>query len=267
MYHSVSSDLEQGVKPYYRLVTSPGRFREQMQWLSELGYTGVALEEALSGGIHSSLTGRQVAITFDDGFQDFYTEAWQILERHGFTATVYLPTGFISQTRKSFGGRQCLTWDEVRELRRSGIWFGSHTVTHPKLYNLSWKEIDRETKNSKECIEEELQEEVTSFAYPYAFPQEDDQFRRTITTLLRDRGYRSCVTTVIGRSRSADDPLFLSRLPVNSCDDRQLFEAKLQGAYDWLASAQYAYRRMRGWTKTRRGQRCHEEFQTEHQSE
>jgi peptidoglycan/xylan/chitin deacetylase (PgdA/CDA1 family) len=246
MYHSVSSDREEGVGPYYRLLTSPQRFAEQMQWLADLGYVGLALEDALPMLLAKKVNGRRpVVITSDDGFQDFHTAAWPVLRRHGFTATVYLPTGFVSRERKLFRGRECLTWDEVRELRRSGIRFGSHTVNHPKLYEMSWSEIENETRISKERIQQELQEEVTSFAYPYAFPQEDGPFRRTIASLLRERGYRSCVTTVVGRSQATDDPLFLKRLPINSCDDRALFEAKLEGAYDWLGPAQYAYRQIK----------------------
>jgi len=254
MYHSVSLDSEKGVGPYYRLVTSPQRFAEQMQWLAELGYAGLALEDALPMRVNEKVNGRRpVVITSDDGFRDFYAAAWPVLRQHGFTATVYLPTGFVSQERKIFRGRECLTWDEVRELRRHGIRFGSHTVNHPKLYELSWGQIESEARISKERIQQELQEEVTSFAYPYAFPQEDSAFRRTIAGLLREQGYRSCVTTVVGRSQAGDDPLFLKRLPINSCDDRRLFEAKLEGAYDWLGPAQYAYRRIKRSTTLRRG--------------
>jgi peptidoglycan/xylan/chitin deacetylase (PgdA/CDA1 family) len=254
MYHSVSSDSEKGVGPYYRLVTSPQRFAEQMQWLAELGYVGLALEDALPTLVQGRANGRHpVVITFDDGFRDFHVAAWPVLRRYGFTATVYLPTGFVSRERKSFRGRQCLTWDEVRELRRHGVRFGSHTVNHPKLYELSWSQIESEARISKERIQQELREEVTSFAYPYAFPQEDNAFRRTIAGLLREQGYRSSVTTVVGRSQAGDDPLFLKRLPINSCDDRRLFEAKLEGAYDWLGPAQYAYRQIKRSTILRRG--------------
>jgi peptidoglycan/xylan/chitin deacetylase (PgdA/CDA1 family) len=254
MYHSVSSDSEKGVGPYYRLITSRQRFAEQMQWLAELGYVGLALEDALPMLVQGKANGRRpVVITFDDGFRDFHVAAWPVLRRHDFTATVYLPTGFISRERKSFRGRQCLTWDEVRELRRHGIRFGSHTVNHPKLYEMSWSQIESEARISKEHIQQELQEEVASFAYPYAFPQEDSAFRRTIAGLLRDQGYRSCVTTVVGRSQATDDELFLKRLPINSCDDRKLFQAKLEGAYDWLSSAQYVYRRINRSTTLPRG--------------
>jgi peptidoglycan/xylan/chitin deacetylase (PgdA/CDA1 family) len=243
MYHSVSSDPEEEVAPYYRLATNPNRFAEQMQWLSDLGYTGRALEDALSMVAGGKMNGRRpVGITFDDGFRDFSLAAWPVLRQHGFTATVYLPTGFVSRERKSFRGKECLTWDEVRELRREGIYFGSHTVNHPKLYGMSWSEIESEATISKERIQQELQEEVTSFAYPYAFPQEDRRFTQRFVDLLRKTGFRYCATTVIGRAQTGDNPFLLKRLPANSSDDKALFAAKLNGAYDWLGSIQSLFR-------------------------
>lgn len=264
MYHSVSNDQEESVGPYYRVATSPCRFLQQMQWLNELGYSGVSLEDGLLKLRQGDMKdGRPVAITFDDGFRDFHTAAWPALRRCGFTATMYLPTAFISQRRTTFRGKECLTWDEVRELRAHGLRFGSHTVTHPKLHDMASPEIERELVISKKSIELELAEEIVSFAYPYAFPQEDSRFTRTITALLRKAGYRSCVTTVVGRSQAVDDPFLLKRLPVNSCDDRELFEAKLAGAYDWLGSAQYAYRRVKSRTDSRHRRHCAQELNTE----
>jgi hypothetical protein len=83
-----------------------------------------------------------------------------------------------------------------------------------------------------------LGEEVTSFGYPYAFPQQDRKFSRGFIELARGLGYRNCVTTVIGRMKPGANPYCLKRLPVNDCDDPALLSAKLQGAYDWLASPQ-----------------------------
>ena len=248
MYHSISDEAEEGVEPYYRLATNPQRFAEQMQWLRNAGYFGVSLEEAL-GPLKGSQAGKPlVAITFDDGFRDFHTVAWPVLRRHGFTANMYLATEFISSSRGSFRGKECLTWSEVRELRAQGARFGSHTASHPKLHELSWDAIRSELTVSKECIEKELGEPIDTFAYPYAFPQEDWQFTQRFTNLLRDLGYRSGVTTVLGRARAGDDVFRLKRLPANSCDDEALFIAKLNGAYDWLGSAQRAVRQWKRWT-------------------
>ena len=80
--------------------------------------------------------------------------------------------------------------------------------------------------------------DVTSFAYPYAFPQKDRAFTSRFREELQKSGYENCVTTAIGRVESGDDLFALKRLPANSCDDFALLRAKLSGAYDWLAWAQ-----------------------------
>jgi peptidoglycan/xylan/chitin deacetylase (PgdA/CDA1 family) len=210
----------------------------------------VSLEEGILSLSKGDITGSgPVAITFDDGFRDFYTAAWPVLWHCGFTATMYLPTASISQNGGTFRGKQCLTWGEVRELRRHGIRFGSHTVTHPKLNRIPLEQIESELTLSKQTLEDELGEKIVSFAYPYAFPQEDRSFVGRLAKLLHNRGYRTCVTTVVGRSQIKDSALFLKRLPVNSGDDREFFQAKLEGAYDWVGSAQYAHRKV-AWLTT-----------------
>ena len=128
-------------------------------------------------------------------------------------------------------------------MRAHGIQFGSHSVNHPVLYEASWGEIENQLALSKIMLERELGEKVTSFAYPYAFPQQDQRFADAFKKLLRQQGYRHCVTTMIGRVQSGDDLFSLKRLPMNACDDRPLFLAKLSGAYDWLAWPQ-------SWSKT-----------------
>jgi peptidoglycan/xylan/chitin deacetylase (PgdA/CDA1 family) len=244
MYHSVSDDPEPGVAPYYRLATSPDRFREQMQWLHDRGYDTLDLAEAVRRLQTGRLADRpSVAITFDDGFRDFSTQAWPVLAELGFIATVFLPTAFISDTRRTFKGRECLIWAEVRELRAAGAVFGSHTVNHPKLHDLSWPDIRMELADSRARIEDELQVPVSSFSYPYAFPQEDDEFVRRFQASLSEVGYAACVTTMIGRAERAGDALGLKRLPVNQADDRGSFSTKLSGAYDWVGSLQLMLRR------------------------
>lgn len=254
MYHSISDDAEEGVGPYYRVATNPHRFAAQMQQLSELGYVGVSVEEALRGmSARGTDRRRMVAITFDDGFRDFYTAAWPVLKSHKFSATMYLPTAFISSERRSFRGRECMTWNEIRELRKQGVQFGSHTVSHPELYKVSWQQIVSEVEQSKAAIEQEMYEEITSFGYPYAFPQQDANFVAKFRELLMTRGYRNCVTTRIGRVKQDDDHFSLRRLPVNSCDDDVLFAAKLDGHYDRISFVQSCMRRMKTLTLRRNG--------------
>ena len=186
-----------------------------------------------------------MSITFEDGFRDFYDLAFPILKRAQFTATMYLPASLIGNSRKTFKDRECMSWRQVRELRDKGIAFGSHTLSHPRLYELGWKEIERLAANSKDEIETQLGEQISDFAYPYAFPQQDGRFAARFSALLKARGYKTCVTTMIGRARAGDDPLRLGRLPLNDWDDEALLLAKVNGAYDWLALPQDWFKRVK----------------------
>ena len=248
MYHSISDDPQPDVAPYYKTTTSRAVFEEQIRRLTEQGYQSVDLAEALRRiNTRIPTPGKAVVITFDDGFRDFYDLAFPILKKHGQTAVMYLPTVFIGGDRRSFKGRECMTWSEVRELHGQGIHFGSHTVSHPKLYELSWTEIEEELARSKERIERELGAEVSSFAYPFAFPQQDQRFTDKFSRSLRQLGYRNCATTIVGRVQPGDDPFCVKRLPMNVCDDQALFKAKLAGAYDWVAAPQNAVKRAKRW--------------------
>jgi peptidoglycan/xylan/chitin deacetylase (PgdA/CDA1 family) len=243
MYHSVSADPEPGVSPYFRLATSPARFRAQMQWLRDEGYSVIDLIEVLErlqarGGID----GRFVVITFDDGFRDFAEHAWPVLANFGYRATMFLPTAFIGQDRTAFKSRPCLTWAEVRDLRSCGVSFGAHTMTHPVLHDLPWPRVMSEIRDSRARIEDELTETVTTFAYPFAFPREDRRFVSKLRQGLVELGFTAAVTTTIGRAKPAHDPLCLRRLPINECDDRRLFVAKLRGGYDWVGMVQRGVR-------------------------
>jgi peptidoglycan/xylan/chitin deacetylase (PgdA/CDA1 family) len=240
MYHSISDALEPRVSPYYQIITNPRVFVEHMEFLSLNRYQSITLSKAVEVLCRPDpLPEKTVVITFDDGYLDFYTHAFPVLQEHGFNASMFLPTSAIGDTsRRTFKGVECLTWSEVRELRQAGVEFGSHTVNHPELVELGWSQVELEIRNSKLEIEARLGEVISNFCYPYAFPQNQRPFTERLTSLLREAGYSCCATTRLGRIRSGDDPFCLRRLPANSLDDPELFAAKLEGAYDWLAAPQ-----------------------------
>ena len=253
MYHGVAPSLDTGPHPYLRTVTSPERFAEQMALLARLGRRPVRmstaaqlLQRAAAGADDWRNT---VVLSFDDGLRDFFVHARPVLARHGFAATVFLVSDCIGGD--FVDGRPCLRGGEIRALADAGVEFGSHTASHPRLVELTEDRLHRELADSRDAIAQLTGRAVTQFAYPYRFPQEAPAFTRRLAAQLRECGYVAGVTTVIGRARPGDDPLFLPRLPVNDCDDTPLLAAKLAGDYDWLRPLQRLRKQLRALAPAR----------------
>jgi peptidoglycan/xylan/chitin deacetylase (PgdA/CDA1 family) len=222
-------------------------FEEQMNCLFENGYSAIDLTELAEVMRNGKGASRSVIITFDDGYRDVLVNALPILEKYGFSATVFLATGLMGSRSSKFDGKEFLDWEDVRGLRKRGIAFGSHTVNHLKLENLQGSEMEVEIVNSKNEIESRLGESVEAFSYPYAFPEGKAAFLEKFFEVIVRSGYRFGVTTVIGRVKNGDNPLALKRIPVNEYDDTALFKAKLEGAYDWVHVPQYLRKKCFRW--------------------
>lgn len=236
MYHSVSNRVETGLRPYYKMVTSPVRFGQQMQWLAEANADVISLDK-WNTPFNEGHTLR-VIITFDDGFADFMTDAFPVLRAYGYPATMFLPTDFIETGKEHLSGVEHLTWADIRQLNLLGISFGSHTMSHPHLNRLSSYEIDDEVRTSVEIIRKHIGGNVARFSCPYAFPQSYPAAVSALRQSLAGCGYTVGVTTKIGTVSIHDDPYTLKRLPINEDDDKKLFMAKLHGGYDWLGGMQ-----------------------------
>jgi peptidoglycan/xylan/chitin deacetylase (PgdA/CDA1 family) len=246
MYHRVPDVDTCTCHPYYCTSTAAPVFEEQMRFLQEAGYRTITVREAFQAAQKATSEHEQklVSITFDDGYRDFYTNAFPILNRFGLSATVFLSTAYIGDTPHRFNGAECLTWSEVRALRRAGIHFESHTITHPQLTKVSPERLRRELADSKAEIEHRLSESIEYFSYPYAFPEANRPFIRSLRRSLEETGYRGGVSTQIGLVRDPQEPFFMKRVPVNTHDDSALLLAKLSGAYDWVGRPQYVAKQL-----------------------
>jgi peptidoglycan/xylan/chitin deacetylase (PgdA/CDA1 family) len=114
---------------------------------------------------------RRVLITFDDGYADFATAAFPLLQAHGFSAIVFVPTGKLGG-REDWAGanakhRPLMDWVTVTELARSGIEFGGHGVTHMDLTRLAPDERREEIASSARHLAERLGRRPAFFAAPY----------------------------------------------------------------------------------------------------
>jgi len=238
MYHSISENLFGKSHPYYQINTTPEVFAQQMRWLRNHGYRTLDTTELLKGLENREDLSKAVVLTFDDGYRDFCSDALAVMKQCGFSATIYLATDRIQDKPFRFDGVEYLTWQEVRELQKEGIRFGSHTVTHPDMRSLGPEQIEYELCCSKETIEDKLGTAVESFAYPFAFPEQDKIFTHFLEDVLANCGFENGVCTILGRASLGQNKYFLPRIPVNSWDDEQFFQAKIEGGYDWLHWAQ-----------------------------
>jgi peptidoglycan/xylan/chitin deacetylase (PgdA/CDA1 family) len=93
------------------------------------------------------------------------------------------------------GKKMILSWDEIREMKDNGITFGVHAATHPNLTNISLAEAEKEIKNSKKMIENQLKTDATLFAYPYGSKLD---YNSEIIKLIKNIGFKGAVTTNYG---------------------------------------------------------------------
>lgn len=185
MYHSVDA----GDDPY-RITVSPDRFEKQMEWLKSNGLRGTSMRELLDAA-DRGCAGRLVGITFDDGYADVATNAFPVLARHGFTATVFLVAGKLGGSNEwdELGPtKRLMGTDQVRTAARMGIEIGSHTLSHVRLPDADADIVRREVVQSRERLEALVATPVLGFCYPYGDVPD-------ALEIVRDAGYDYAVAT------------------------------------------------------------------------
>lgn len=238
MYHGIREGFN-NKQCYFETNTAPKIFAAHMKYLHDNGYRTVTMSETLGIG-----DPKCVAITFDDGYQDFYNTALPILSHYQMSATLFVVSHFGHRASTSSKSHPYMTWKQIREVSSLGIEIGSHTVSHLRLWTLGPSAIEYELACSKAATEQNTGRPVLSFSHPFAFPRHRVEYVRRLCSTLLKCGYQTGVTTIIGTATAAHNPYLLPRLPVNSHDDLNLLKAKLEGDYDWLRIPQGIYQRV-----------------------
>jgi peptidoglycan/xylan/chitin deacetylase (PgdA/CDA1 family) len=161
-YHRITANPEALSDPY---TVTPEDLRAQLAWLARRGYRGVPLETAWAQDQVQPL----VAITFDDGYRDFQTAAWPLLQEFGYGATVFVVTGRIGQPADwpEARGAPLLSWAELRTLAREGVAIGLHGARHHPLDTLPTAPLPATLRAARQMATAAIGVEPVGFAYPY----------------------------------------------------------------------------------------------------
>ena len=234
-YHAVSPDWEAP------LSVTPERFEQQLRYLVDRGYRGATFSEAVLGGMDD----RVVAVTFDDGCISVLELAAPIMERLGIPGTVFVPTDHVGRDlpmswpgidRWVGGPHQDellpMSWAQLRSLDEAGWEIGSHTMSHPRLTEISDRQLDEELSGSRRQCEQMLGGRCRSLAYPYG------DFDDRVVAAASSAGYLAAGT--LPAAIHAADPLSYPRIGVYHVDDERSFRLKVSPVVRRL-------RRSRAW--------------------
>lgn len=210
-YHNVA--MAPADVPFKLLYVSPDRFERQLWALRRIGLRGVSTSDGIAR-LNSGTSRGCVVITFDDGYADTLDVAAPLLKRYGFSATCYVVSNAVGtynswdadllQERKPLMRR-----DQLARWLAAGMEVGSHSLSHPRLVELSRDAARCEIAESRFALQAMLDVPIEHFAYPFG------HFTAETVELVRDAGYSSAMTVQPGVARRSDDRLRLPRILVD----------------------------------------------------
>jgi peptidoglycan/xylan/chitin deacetylase (PgdA/CDA1 family) len=222
MYHRIADD---GPGSLVRWRVPEPDFVRQIEWLAAEGYTSIRLDDWLTVQKRDAAAlARRVVLTFDDAYKDFVTTAWPILRRHGFGATMFVPTmnmGGVAEWDRSFGEpAPLMSWGELDALVATGLEIGAHTISHPRLTHLKdADEIRREVVGSRDVLADRYKRPVPTFAYPYG------DYNAAVLRVVEAAGFGVAVTIV----PESSGPLALGRVGIFGDEPFATFVKKVTG--------------------------------------
>ena len=212
LYHAVCDDPSAGIAPY---TVTPEQFWEHLGLFAELGCTVLTTRELVSRLRRGApLPEQPLVLTFDDAYVDFATNALPPLIEHGFPPSLYVATGLVPGKHRPDDAPvplgPILDWAGLRELVAAGVEIGGHSHTHPHLDTLPAAAARQEIELCKQLLEDELQLELETFAYPNGYTS------RSIRRAVRDAGFAGACAVRNALSSTGDDLFALSRLTIRN---------------------------------------------------
>ena len=193
-------------------------FARQLDFLAAT-FEPVSLSEAVERLRGGRVDGRELVVTFDDGFRNQAVNAAPLLSERGFRACFFLVTQFVGADAPSAEAIvrdrlhlprpvEPMTWQDAAALRELGHEVGSHTRSHPDLTTLGADALADELRTSRLELERRLGEPPAHASAPYG---ERDRFSPAVSEAARTAGYVSCATAQRGLNTGPDDVYALRR--------------------------------------------------------
>jgi peptidoglycan/xylan/chitin deacetylase (PgdA/CDA1 family) len=201
----------------------PDVFRRHLDWIEASGGRVVSLADALENAGRPE-TRSWYVLTFDDGYQDMFTNGFDVLRERQLPFTVYLTTAPTCTGTPLASDRSAhpLSWEHLDEMRASGLMtLGVHTHTHPDLRRISPVAIAHELETSDRIIEENTGVRPRHFAYPWGYsskPAEEIVSARYDTAVLGGGG-----PVLVDTERHR-----IHRIPVQLSDGVMIFKRKMR---------------------------------------
>jgi peptidoglycan/xylan/chitin deacetylase (PgdA/CDA1 family) len=217
MYHHIA-DPPPDADPIRRdLSVSPQAFEAQLRYLVGAGYQPLTLRDLTYHlALGAPLPEKPIILTFDDGYEDNYTNAYPLLKKYGFVGTFFIVTEPVDKGRAGY-----MSWAQIEIMSSGGMEIGSHSYTHPDLRGKSVDYIIWQALGSKEAIEARIQQPVHFFSYP------SGRYDQQVVNVLHSADFWGAVTIETGTYQSSWRPFELQRIRVQGSDNLKTFALKL----------------------------------------
>jgi len=218
LYHYIEP-LKPGDRLRDSLTVTPEKLGEQLNLIKQSGWQTIFMSQAVARLKNPLSQKNQIALTFDDGYRDFYEYAFPLLKQSNLKATIYVIYDTINAP-------DYLTEAMIKEMLASGlVEIGSHTLDHKQLTAIPAAEAKRQISLSKKMLEERFKIPMITFAYPYG------SFDQTLIDQVKAAGYSAAVSVVAGDEQSDANRFFLYRLRSTNNYGSQLIKSLLFDSY------------------------------------
>lgn len=202
MYHHVQTEEAAKADKQTGLTTYTDFFQKQMQYLKDKGYNVAGMNDLINFFDNGTpIQSKSILLTFDDGYEDFNTDAFPILQNLGYKATVFVPTGLMDNSGY-------LTWSQIISMNGL-ILFANHTWSH-KNVGVSTSMMQYEISTADTQLSDRSLNSPKIFSYPYGF--DSGQAEKYLISL----GYKAAFTTNPGSILCKKQRFVLPRIRIGS---------------------------------------------------